>query len=60
MDLQGLFKSKRFWAAAAAVAVVALRDKIPLTEDQITTIVYAVGAWIVGDSIRPISPAKVQ
>jgi len=52
--MQDLLKSKRFWAAAAVVAVVVLKDQVPLTEDQIQQIVLAVGAWIVGDSIRPL------
>lgn len=51
-----LFKSKRFWAAAASVAVVVLKDKIPLSEDQIQILVYTLGAWIVGESIRPVDP----
>jgi len=53
-NMQDLLKSKRFWAAAAVVAVVVLKDKVPLTEDQIHQLVLAVGAWIVGDSIRPL------
>jgi hypothetical protein len=53
MNLNGLFQSKRFWAAAASVAVIVLQDRLPLTPDQITLAVYAIGAWIVGDSIRP-------
>lgn len=60
MKLDGLLKSKRFWAAAAVVAVVILKDKTPLTEQQIQELVLAVGAWIVGESIRPVDPPKVQ
>lgn len=54
--MQELFKSKRFWLAAASVAVVIFRDKVPLTDDQISQLVLAVGAWIVGESIRPVDP----
>ena len=54
--MEGLFKSKRFWVLLAAVAVVVLKDKVPLTEDQIQILVYAVGAWVVGESIRPVDP----
>jgi len=52
--LNDLIKSKRFWAAVAGIAVVVLKDKLPiaLDEQQITTIVMAVGSWIVGDSLR--------
>lgn len=60
MDLQNLLKSKRFWAAAASVAVVVLKDKVPLTEDQISLLVLAIGGWIVGESIRPVNPPEVS
>jgi len=59
MKLDGLLKSKRFWVAAASVAVVVLKDKVPLTEEQIQLIIFAVGSWIVGESIRPVEPPKV-
>jgi hypothetical protein len=54
MKIGDLLKSKRFWAAAATIAVVVLKDKTPLTEDQIQQLVWVVGAWIVGDSVRPL------
>jgi hypothetical protein len=54
MNLSELFKSKRFWAAAATVAVVVLKDRLPLSEDQIQELVWVVAAWIVGDSVRPL------
>jgi hypothetical protein len=54
--MESLFKSKRFWVAAAAVAVVVLKDKVPLSEDQIQLLVYTIGAWVVGESIRPVDP----
>jgi len=52
--LNDLVKSKRFWAAVAGIAVVVLKDKLPiaLDEQQITMIVMAIGSWIVGDSLR--------
>jgi hypothetical protein len=52
--MQDLLKSKRFWAEAAVVVVIVLKDRVPLSEDQIQQLVLAVGAWIVGDSIRPL------
>lgn len=58
MKLDGLFKSKRFWAAAAVVAVVILKDKTPLSDDQIQLLVWTVGSWIVGESVRPVEPPK--
>ena len=54
MNICDLIKSKRFWAAAATIAVVVLKDKTPLTEEQIQQLVWVVGAWIVGDSVRPL------
>lgn len=52
--LNDLIKSKRFWATVAGIAVVVFKDKLPiaLDEQQITTIVLAIGSWIVGDSLR--------
>lgn len=60
MDLQALLKSKRFWAAVASIAVVVLKDKVPLTEDQISLVVLAIGGWIVGESIRPVNAPEVS
>jgi hypothetical protein len=54
MNISELFKSKRFWAAAATIAVVVLKDRVPLSEDQIQQLVWVIGAWIVGDSVRPL------
>jgi hypothetical protein len=54
MNLGELVKSKRFWAAAATIAVVVLKDRVPLSEDQIQELVWVVAAWIVGDSVRPV------
>ena len=52
--LNDLIKSKRFWAAVAGIAVVVMKDRLPvaLYEQQITMIVMAIGSWIVGDSLR--------
>ena len=52
--LNDLVKSKRFWAAVAGIAVVVMKDRLPvaLDEQQITMIVMAIGSWIVGDSLR--------
>lgn len=60
MSWQDLVKSKRFWAAIAAILVVVVRDKfpnLPFSEDQISQIVMVVAAWIVGDSLRGVGPA---
>lgn len=58
MNLNSLLKSKRFWLTAAAVAVVFLKDKTGLSDQQITELVLSVGALVVGDSIRPVDPVK--
>jgi hypothetical protein len=52
--LDSLIRSRRFWIAAAGVAVVVLKETmaIPLTEEQITQVVLLVGSWIVGESLR--------
>ena len=54
-----LLKSKRVWAALAAVAVVVLKDRTGLSDDQITNLVIMVGSWIVGDSLRATTPKVV-
>ena len=56
--MDNLIKSKRFWACAAVIAVIVLKDKVPLSEQQITELVMAVGAWVVGESIRPVEPKQ--
>jgi len=50
--LDSLIKSRRFWIAVSAIAVVLLKDKLPIDEQQIQDIILAVGAWIVGESLR--------
>lgn len=50
--IQSLIRSRRFWAAVASIAVIVLKDRLPIPEDQITNIVMAIGAWIVGESLR--------
>ena len=53
-----LIKSRRFWAAVASIAVVVLKDRLPIPEEQITNIVLAIGAWIVGESLRSSQAAE--
>ncbi len=52
--INSLVKSRRFWVAAAGVAVVFLKEAVgvPLSEDQITQLVLLAGSWIVGESLR--------
>ena len=58
MNLNGLFQSKRFWATVGTLAFVVLQDRfeLGLTEEQIQNIALAIGAWIVGDSLRSTVP----
>ena len=56
MKLDGILKSKRFWLSAAAIAVILLQDRTGLSAEQITNVVLAIGAWVVGDSLRPTDP----
>lgn len=58
MNLNSVLKSKRFWLTAAAVAVIVFKDKTGLSELQISEIVWAVGGWVIGESIRPVDPVK--
>jgi hypothetical protein len=60
--MNDLFKSKRFWAAVASLAVVLLKDvmKFPLSETQLTEILMVVSAWIVGDSLRSTVPPNIE
>ena len=53
--MQELIKSRRFWATAASVVVILFKDRfasIGLTEEQVSNIVLAIGAWVVGESVR--------
>ncbi len=56
MNLNNLLKSKRVWAIIGTLAVVLLKDKTSLTEQQILEIVALVSAFVVGDSLRPVAP----
>ena len=52
-DLSSFLKSRRFWLTAASIAVVVFaNNKLGLTDEQITSIVLAVGSWVVGESLR--------
>lgn len=55
-----ILRSKRFWLTVASVVAVAAKDYLPLTEDQIQQIVLAIGAWIIGDSLRSTNPTKTS
>jgi len=59
-NLKKMLTSKRFWAAAAGVVVVAGKDLLGLnlSEEQVTAIAAVVVAWIVGDSIRETGTTK--
>lgn len=50
--INSFVKSRRFWLAVSCVAVALLKDKLPLTEEQIQNIVLTIGAWIIGESLR--------
>lgn len=53
--LNGLFESKRFWMSLASIAIALLQDRIPLTPEQIETVVLLIGSWVVGDSLKATS-----
>ncbi len=52
MMFDSLIKSRRFWVAVSAIAVVLFKDKLPIDEEQLQQIILAIGAWIVGESLR--------
>ncbi len=56
MRLNDILKSKRVWAVIGTIAVVVLKDRTSLTDQQILEIVGLVSALIVGDSLRPVAP----
>jgi nitrate/nitrite transporter NarK len=56
MRFNEILKSKRVWAVIGTIAVVVLKDRTSLSEQQILEIVALVSALIVGDSLRPVAP----
>ena len=56
MRFNDILKSKRVWAVIGTIAVVSLKDRTSLSEQQILEIVALVSALIVGDSLRPVAP----
>ena len=56
MRFNDILKSKRVWAGIGTIAVVVLKDRTSLSEQQILEIVALVSALIVGDSLRPVTP----
>ena len=54
-----LFRSKRFWATVGNVALVITNQFFPMVPDEmVLAIVGAMSAWIVGETIRPVTGAK--
>lgn len=56
MRFNDILKSKRVWAIIGTIAVVVLKDRTSLSEQQILEIVALVSALVVGDSLRPVAP----
>jgi len=54
--LKGLLASRKFWAAVVGVAVTTVKayrpDDFPLTEDQLTSVVALLAAYIVGTAVE--------
>ena len=62
--IKTLITSRRFWAAAAAIAVPILNEKFSwgLSEEVFVTSAIAVVGWILGESLRSseqVSTVKV-
>lgn len=59
MDLSSFIKSRRFWLTAASIAATVLaNNQLGLTPEQIQNIVLAIGAWVVGESLRSSQQSK--
>ena len=56
MRFNDILKSKRVWAVIGTIAVVVLKDRTSLSEQQILEIIALISALIVGDSLRPVAP----
>ena len=56
MRFNDILKSKRVWAVIGTIAVVVLKDRTSLSEQQILEIVALVAALVLGDSVRPVAP----
>lgn len=56
MRFNDVLKSKRVWAVIGTIAVVVLRDRTSLSEQQILEIVAIISALVLGDSLRPVAP----
>ena len=56
--MNDLIGSKRFLAAIASVVFILLKDKLPVTEQQVQDFLMIVAAWIVGDSLRGAGPVS--
>lgn len=58
--LKTLVTSRRFWAAAAVIAVPVLNEKFGwgLSEEVFVTSAIAVVGWILGESLRSSENAK--
>ncbi len=53
MDKIGaLFRSRRVWAATAALLAVVLQESLGITEEQALAVVGIVGAWVVSDGLK--------
>jgi hypothetical protein len=51
--LKSLIQSRRFWLALSGILfVVTDHFGLPVSEDQVQTVIMLVAAWIIGDSLR--------
>ena len=58
--LMELLKSRKFWAALVGVVLVAVKafkPDFPLTEEQLTNVVYVLVAYIIGTGIESAKKA---
>ena len=55
-----LLKSRRFWAAVAALVAVVCKDTLGIPEDTVREMVLVIVAIIVGDSVRKIETERKE
>jgi hypothetical protein len=56
-NLPDFLKSRKFWALAAGIIIMVLRHfvpQLPISDDQITSVVYLLVAFIIGTGLEDV------
>jgi hypothetical protein len=62
-NLPPVLKSRKFWAAVMALALVLLRSFVPnfpITDERLTEIVYVLISYIIGTGLSDIRVASAK